>query len=283
MKKLANDPSRNVNAVSGMWVRLRKDGSKYDVRYVNARVKRVWSLSQTSQGTAWNVQAKGEKKYAELLSGMKASQTDLEHGWFLIPDCERKAYGFTVPVLTGMDAKSVSGITVADFESRWTCEGERFTTVDHWSEQGMVRHLPSVEEPAEDDEPVPEFPGDEPSAADWTEYYESLADAYAADMEEPAPITQEIAEVPPKVNTFAVSYATLPDLMMAKECPELQGLGHIKAFRTSKGKKVAYIASANGKCVVAYRTRYERGSDRQLEQAVADYVAVARDLWAKAA
>lgn len=38
MKKLTNDPSRNVNAVSGMWVRLRKDGSKYDVRYVNARV-----------------------------------------------------------------------------------------------------------------------------------------------------------------------------------------------------------------------------------------------------
>lgn len=28
MKKLTNDPSRNVNAVSGMWVRLRKDGSK---------------------------------------------------------------------------------------------------------------------------------------------------------------------------------------------------------------------------------------------------------------
>lgn len=50
MKKLTNDPSRNVNAVSGMWVRLRKDGSKYDVRYVNARVRRVWSLSQTSQG-----------------------------------------------------------------------------------------------------------------------------------------------------------------------------------------------------------------------------------------
>jgi len=121
-------------------------------------------------------------------------------------------------------------------------------------------------------EPVP-VPEDE---SKWAGEDEFLDD-------EPAPITQEIAEVPPKVNTFAVSYATLPDLMMAKECPELQGLGHIKAFRTSKGKKVAYIASANGKCVVAYRARYERGSDKQLEQAVADYVAVARDLWAKAA
>lgn len=261
MKKLNNDPSRNVNAVSGMWVRLRKDNSKYDVRYVNARLKRIWRLSETSAGTSWNVQAKGEKKYAELLDGMKASQSDLEHGWFLVPDNERKAYGFTVPVLTGMDAKSVSGITVADFESRWTCENERFTTIDHWPKQGMVRHLPPTE--VEDE-------------SKWAGEDEFLDD-------EPAPITQEIPEVPTKVNTFAVSYATLPDLMMAKECPELQGLGHIKAFRTSKGKKVAYIASANGKCVVAYRARYERGSDKQLEQAVADYVAVARDLWAKAA
>lgn len=260
MKKLANDPSRNVNAVSGMWVRLRKDGSKYDVRYVNARVKRVWSLSQTSEGTAWNVQARGVQ-YEDFLNGMKSSSVDLEHGWFLVPDSERKAYGFTVPVLTGMDAKSVSGITVADFESRWTCENERFTTIDHWPKQGMVRHLPPTE--VEDE-------------SKWAGEDEFLDD-------EPAPITQEIAEVPPKVNTFAVSYATLPDLMMAKECPELQGLGPIRHFRTSKGRKVAYVASANGRCVVAYRARYERDSDKVLEQAVADYVAVARDLWAKAA
>ena len=82
MKKLANDPSRNVNAVSGMWVRLRKDGSKYDVRYVNARVKRVWSLSQTSEGTAWNVQSRGVQ-YEDFLNGMKSSSVDLEHGWLL--------------------------------------------------------------------------------------------------------------------------------------------------------------------------------------------------------
>ncbi|KAB6874836.1 hypothetical protein GBK05_10610 [Bifidobacterium longum] len=89
---------------------------------------------------------------------------------------------------------------------------------------------------------------------------------------EPAPVTQEIPEMPPKVNTFAVSYATLPDLMTAKECPALQGMGHIRYFRTSKGRKVAYVASANGKCVVAYRARYERGSDMVLETAVAEYV-----------
>jgi len=252
MKKLANDPSRNVNAVSGMWVRLRKDGSKYDVRYVNARVKRVWSLSQTSEGTAWNVQARGVQ-YEDFLNGMKSSSVDLEHGWLLVPDSERCGI-VRVPVPTGMDAKRVSAIKADPLvDMNWRNDGERFLSGVHW--------------------PVPVPVEDE---SKWAGEDEFLDD-------EPAPITQEIAEVPPKVNTFAVSYATLPDLMMAKECPELQGLGHIKAFRTSKGKKVAYIASANGKCVVAYRARYERGSDKQLEQAVADYVAVARNLWAKAA
>lgn len=108
MKKLTNDPSRNVNAVSGMWVRLRKDGSKYDVRYVNASVKRVWSLSQTSEGTAWNVQAKGVQ-YEDFLNGMKSSSVDLEHGWLLVPDSERCGI-VRVPVPTGMDAKRVAAI-----------------------------------------------------------------------------------------------------------------------------------------------------------------------------
>lgn len=93
-----------------------------------------------------------------------------------------------------------------------------------------------------------------------------------AETVEPAPITQEIPEVPPKVDNKAVTYATMPDLMTAKECPALQGMGHIRYFRTSKGRKVAYVASANGKCVVAYRARYERGSDMVLETAVAEYV-----------
>lgn len=248
MKKLTNDPSRNVNAVSGMWVRLRKDGSKYDVRYVNARVRRVWSLSQTSQGTAWNVQAKGVQ-YEDFLNGMRSSSVDLEHGWMLIPDSERMKT-VPVPVPTGMDAKTVGGIVAhPSIDANWKCEEERFTSNVQWP-------VPMSEDAILEDE----FMDDEP-----------------------APDTQEIPEVPPKVNSFAVSYCTMPDLMMAKECPELQGLGPIRHFRTSKGRKVAYVASANGRCVVAYRARYERGSDRQLEKAVADYVATVRDKWVKAA
>jgi hypothetical protein len=131
MKKLTNDPSRNVNAVSGMWVRLRKDGSKYDVRYVNARVRRVWSLSQTSQGTAWNVQAKGVQ-YEDFLNGMRSSSVDLEHGWMLIPDSERMKT-VPVPVPTGMDAKTVGGIVAhPSIDANWKCEEERFTSNVQW-------------------------------------------------------------------------------------------------------------------------------------------------------
>ena len=241
MKKLANDPSRNVNAVSGMWVRLRKDGSKYDVRYVNARVKRVWSLSQTSEGTAWNVQSRGVQ-YEDFLNGMKSSSVDLEHGWLLVPDSERCGI-VRVPVPTGMDAKRVGGIQADPLvDMNWRNDGERFLSKVHW--------------------PVPVPVEDE---SKWAGEDEFLDD-------EPYPITQEIPEVPPKVNSKAVTYATMPDLMTAKECPALQGMGHIRYFRTSKGRKVAYVASANGKCVVAYRARYERGSDMVLETAVAEYV-----------
>ncbi|NMM98135.1 hypothetical protein [Bifidobacterium olomucense] len=91
-------------------------------------------------------------------------------------------------------------------------------------------------------------------------------------FEEPEPVTAEIPEIPPKINTKAVSYATLPDLMPAKDCPELQGLGKIRHFRNSAGRKVAYVASADGKCVVAYRARYERGSDKQLEASIKAFV-----------
>lgn len=131
MKKLTNDPSRNVNAVSGMWVRLRRDGSKYDVRYVNASVKRVWSLSQTSEGTAWNVQAKGVQ-YEDFLNGMKSSSVDLEHGWLLVPDSERCGI-VRVPVPTGMDAKRVAAIKADPLvDMNWRNDGERFLSGVHW-------------------------------------------------------------------------------------------------------------------------------------------------------
>ena len=108
-----------------------QDGSKYDVRYVNARVRRVWALSQTSQGTAWNVQAKGVQ-YEDFLNGMRSSSVDLEHGWMLIPDSERMKT-VPVPVPTGMDAKTVGGIVAhPSIDANWKCEEERFTSNIHW-------------------------------------------------------------------------------------------------------------------------------------------------------
>lgn len=156
MKKLANDPSRNVNAVSGMWVRLRKDGSKYDVRYVNARVKRVWSLSQTSEGTAWNVQARGVQ-YEDFLNGMKSSSVDLEHGWLLVPDSERCGI-VRVPVPTGMDAKRVAAIKADPLvDMNWRNDGERFLSGVHWPVPVPVEDESkwAGEDEFLDDEPAP--------------------------------------------------------------------------------------------------------------------------------
>ena len=90
---------------------------------------------------------------------------------------------------------------------------------------------------------------------------------------EPEAATQEIREVPPVTNSKAVSYASIPDLMPAKDCPELQGLGWARPFRNAKGRKVAYVASGDGRCVIAYRSRYKRGSDPQMEAAIVNFVA----------
>lgn len=94
----------------------------------------------------------------------------------------------------------------------------------------------------------------------------------AAPVVEPEPVTQEIREVPPTPNANAVTYATVPDLMKAKDCPELKGMGWARPFRTSAGRKVAYVAASNGRCVIAYRSRYQRGSDPQMEQQIAAHV-----------
>lgn len=90
---------------------------------------------------------------------------------------------------------------------------------------------------------------------------------------EPKPDTQEIPEVPPAANTNAVTYATLPSLMRARDLPEFAGLGFIRYFRTAAGRKAAYVAARDGKCVIAYRDRYKRGSDAAMESKVRDYVA----------
>ena len=249
MKKLTNDPSRNVNAVSGMWVRLRKDGSKYDVRYVNARVRRVWSLSQTSQGTAWNVQAKGVQ-YEDFLNGMRSSSVDLEHGWMLIPDSERMKT-VPVPVPTGMDAKTVGGIVAhPSIDANWKCEEERFTSNVQW--------------------PVP-MPEDA-----------ILEDEFMDD--EPAPDTQEIPEVPPipsndtpKViaqHGVKARVVTIPGGKSVKELADVfGGYAHKpRGFRDSKGRRVAYVAFDGKSGVVAYRDYYQRGSDQTLEESVAAYL-----------
>lgn len=90
---------------------------------------------------------------------------------------------------------------------------------------------------------------------------------------EPAAVTQEIPEIPPKTTGKAVVYATVPTLVKARDIPEMAGMGYPRYFRDSNRRKVAYVAANGDRCVIAYRDRYARGSDAALEKAVADYVA----------
>lgn len=90
---------------------------------------------------------------------------------------------------------------------------------------------------------------------------------------EPAATTQEIPEVPPATNADAVVYATVPTMVRARDIPEMRGMGRIRQFRTGTGRKAAYVAAHDGRCVIAYRDRYKRGSDAAMESKVRDYVA----------
>ncbi|TPF92890.1 hypothetical protein BW14_06925 [Bifidobacterium sp. UTBIF-68] len=264
-----SDPTRKLTAVTGLWVRLRGDMRTYDIRFVNHSTKRIWRLGQTSTHTCWSVTARG-KDYEPMLAHMRETSTDLEHGWMLVPDSEWENFGFHVPIPFGLTAKKVADIKLCDLDRGWTQVGEKFTANTLYPLPVDTRYadLPELDEDSFD--AVAEDYG--PTAEEWAEYLADVyADAEPVEPVEPAPVTTEIPEIPPKVNSKAVSYATLPDLMPAKDCPELQGLGRARVFRTANGRKAAYVASADGKCVVAYRARYERGSDKKLEKELADY------------
>lgn len=89
-------------------------------------------------------------------------------------------------------------------------------------------------------------------------------------VREPEPVTAEIPEIPPKTNDKAVSYATIPTGVTAKDFQPLQGLGFIYWVRSSgeRPRKVAYIAADEKRCVIAYRDRYTPGSDKTVEDAL---------------
>lgn len=110
----------------------------------------------------------------------------------------------------------------------------------------------------------------------------------AAEVVEPEPVTAEIPEVPPRVEShevvktsdaIVVRRVVIPGGKSVKELSDVFGAypRRPRGFRDSKGRRVAYVAFDKRGGVVAFRDFYELGSDDAVESAIADYLA-AHDL-----
>lgn len=82
----------------------------------------------------------------------------------------------------------------------------------------------------------------------------------------PAKQVERVEPVKPHALTV-----TAPAGVPAKGIPELAGMGHAKAFRDLKGRKLAYVASDGKRCVVVWRDWYKR-DDKELVSRVVNYV-----------
>ncbi|WP_172146980.1 hypothetical protein [Bifidobacterium panos] len=94
--------------------------------------------------------------------------------------------------------------------------------------------------------------------------------------DEPEPVTREIAEVPPVVDdttrVVRVSTAVIPAGIACKDLDVFKAYGRRpRAFRDSRGRRVAYVAFDATGGVIAYRDYYQ--PDNVADTAIADYMA----------
>lgn len=272
-----------AKSVSGLWVRLVEDNSHYDVRYLNNSTRRMWHLV-VGKRTTWSLMGKGVE-YGDMLRSMKSNSYDT-HGWMLIPERDYKMFGFDVSIPSPLYAKKVGSMKLfPDIDRGWREAGDVYV-MDKKSSY-PVPTADTLEEDAIEDEYQDSYDAwdDEavtPTREELEEFYASLADDTESETLEPVtpveppepvatvepePVTTVIPEIPPKTNDKAVAIATIPTGVAAKDFQPLQGLGYIYWVKSSgdKPRKVAYIAASNGKCVVAYRDRYQPGSDTKVE------------------
>lgn len=260
----------STKSVSGVWVRLLEDNSRYDVRYVNNATRRMWHLVIGKRST-WALMAKGVE-YDDMLRGMKAGQYDA-HGWVLVPESDYETLGFKVSVPSPLYARRVSGMVLNSMVDRgWSVKGE-----DYVSDTVYSYPVPS-------DDTITEnaIEADyEDSYVDWddesyTPTEEELQEYYAdmADSMEPAPVTQEIPEVPPATNSDAHVVATssavrelvIPACVPLRDVPGCAEYPKHKWVLDSKRRKIGYVLWGAGVCI-AYRDWYVRGSDPDAESA----------------
>lgn len=94
-------------------------------------------------------------------------------------------------------------------------------------------------------------------------------------LDDPEPVTCEIEEVPPVVDDTArvvrVSTAVIPAGVACKDLDVFKVYGRKpRAFRDSRGRRVAYVAFDMSGGVIAYRDYYQ--PDEMVDKAIMDYL-----------
>ena len=176
---------------------------------------------------------------------------------------------------------SVAGLVdVPDFDFGMTDTAKPRKPVERKPRKPRVQR-----KPVESVEPVqqPEQTSDAVANGEPSKIETVTAEVAAPEVDEPDPVTAEIPEVPPRVEShevvktsdaIVVRKVVIPGGKSVKELSDVFGAypRRPRGFRDSKGRRVAYVAFDSTGGVIAYRDYYT-DVDTRLEEQIADYLA----------
>lgn len=242
--------------VTGIWARETANG--YELRYASAKLRRMWEHVATATGEAWRLMEGNWHDLAEAMheTGVKECDRNIvpddEHGWFWIPDDCWEQVG-----VGGFDGVNVPSAMQQERVGQMAGALKRVDSFVGWTDDGKGGFTIG-QEPVD----VPE-PAKEPVA-------------------EPEPVTVEIPAVEPDsveshgtvvATSDTVREITIPDGVKVRDVPELAGYARRRAFADNMGRKLGYVCWGEAGITLAFRSRYEQGSDVEFENAMRAFAA----------
>lgn len=244
----------NAHMLGELLTRLAALGSSVEFLACN-EVKPVWIGPVVDAERPFDVTGLGGEGY--LLVPMRANGCH--------DDVPVQSVGGFKPCASKLD--SVAGLVdVPDFD---------FGMTDTAKPRKPVERVEPVQQPEQTSDAVA---NGEPSKIETV-----TAEVAAPEVVEPDPVTAEIPEVPPRVEShevvktsdaIVVRKVVIPGGKSVKELSDVFGayVHKPRGFRDSKGRRVAYVAFDGTGGVIAYRDYYT-DVDTRLEEQIADYLA----------
>lgn len=258
----------NAHMLGELLTRLAALGSSVEFLACN-EVKPVWIGPVVDAERPFDVTGLGGEGY--LLVPMRANGCH--------DDVPVQSVGGFKPCASKLD--SVAGLVdVPDFDFGMTDTAKPRKPVERKPRKPRVRR-----KPVERVEPVqqPEQTSDAVANGEPSKIETVTAEVAAPEVVEPDPVTAEIPEVPPRVEShevvktsdaIVVRKVVIPGGKSVKELSDVFGayVHKPRGFRDSKGRRVAYVAFDGTGGVIAYRDYYT-DVDTRLEEQIADYLA----------